>query len=208
MNLEERVQWVYGSKSNAELVARYREWASTYEQDMFQGFDYQSPKLLAEAFKKFVDTDATILDVGSGTGLMGQMLSSLGYHNLVALDMSEEMLAVAHEKGVYTSLRIGTLGQPLDFPSNTFDAVAGIGIFTLGHAPASSFDELVRVTKPGGQILFTLYSDLYDVGEFPNKFVALEASGAWSLREVSDRLQPLPIGEPEATVRVIIYEVN
>ena len=208
MNLEERVQWVYDSKSNAELVERYQKWASTYEQDMFQGFDYQSPRLLAEAFKKFVTTDAKILDVGSGTGLMGQTLSSLGYHNLVALDMSEEMLDIACEKGVYESLHIGILGQPLNFPSNTFDAVAGIGIFTLGHAPASSFDELVRVTKPSGLILFTLYSDLYDIGEFPEKFAALEASGAWSLQEVSDELQPLPVGEPEATVRVIVYEVN
>jgi len=147
MNIEKRVQWVYDS---------------TYEQDMFQGFDYQSPRLLAEAFKKFVTTDAKILDVGSGTGLMGQTLSSLGYHNLVALDMSEEMLDIACEKGVYES----------------------------------------------GLILFTLYSDLYDIGEFPEKFAALEASGAWSLQEVSDELQPLPVGEPEATVRVIVYEVN
>jgi len=186
MNLEERVQWVYGSKSNAELVERYREWAETYEQDMFQGFDYQSPRLIADAFSNFVATDAKVLDVGSGTGLVGQALHGLGYHNLAALDMSEAMLAVAQEKGIYGELHTGVLGQSLELPTDAFDAIVGAGIFTLGHAPASSFDELVRITKAGGHIILTLYSDLYDAGEFPEKFAELEACGAWSLSNVSE----------------------
>jgi hypothetical protein len=45
-------------------------------------------------------------------------------------------------------------------------------------------------------------------GEFPDKFAALEAAGRWSLLEVSTKLQPTPIGEPEVTIRVLVYRVE
>ena len=208
MNSEERIQGVYNSNSNAELAKRYQEWAQLYERDMSQDFDYQSPKLVADFLTKIVATDAKILDAGSGTGLVGKVLYSRGYQNLVAMDLSEGMLTEAGKKGIYVDMKVGIIGQPIDFPSDTFDAVVSAGVFTLGHAPASGFDELIRMTKPGGHIVFTLHSDLYERGEFPEKMAALEAGSEWSLLEVSDKFQSTPAGEPEVTIRVLVYRVN
>ena len=45
------------------------------------------------------------------------------------------------------------MSEKLDFPSDSFDAVVTVGVLTVGHAPASSLDELVRITSPGGHIV-------------------------------------------------------
>ena len=70
--------------------------------------------------------------------------------------MSRGMLDVAGEKGVYGALHQMVMGETLGFESDRFDAIIGVGVLTLGHAPASSLDELARVTKPGGVVAFTL----------------------------------------------------
>ena len=38
-----------------------------------------------------------LLDIGCGTGTMAQLLASAGY-NVCGIDLSEEMLAIAHER--------------------------------------------------------------------------------------------------------------
>jgi 2-polyprenyl-3-methyl-5-hydroxy-6-metoxy-1,4-benzoquinol methylase len=95
---EERVNWVYNSKSDSELAGRYQEWTKTYEQDMVRDFGYLSPEIVSDYVSKVVSTHAHILDAGSGTGLVGQLLYNQGYRRLVAMDLSEEMLARVQKK--------------------------------------------------------------------------------------------------------------
>ncbi len=208
MKSEEKVRWVYNSTSNDELVDRYAEWAQTYEQDLEKDFGYASPQLTLPYFIKYVPLTADVLDAGAGTGLIGKLLHEVGYRKLVALDLSEAMLAEARQKNVYSALQVGTLGETLDFASDEFDAVISVGVFTLGHAPASAFDEMVRITKPGGHIIFTLHNGLYLEGDFPAKFAELETTGRWTEVEVSPEVYPMPISEPDVTIRVLIYTVG
>src|SRR5215217_8326125 len=70
-----------------------------------------------------------------------------GYRNLVGIDISDGMLARARERGVYADLRDQVLGETLDFADESFVAVVATGVFTAGHAPASAFIELLRVTR-------------------------------------------------------------
>ena len=80
-------------------------------------------------------------------------------------------------------------------------------MFTQGHAPASSFDELVRITKPGGIIAFSLRVDTYETDGFKERQSALESSGKWKLAEVTEEFQPLPKGEPEVFHQVWVYQL-
>ena len=205
MNAGERVQWVYSAKNNQELATRYDDWAATYEHNLFGSFDYTAPEDTAAYFVKYVPHNARILDAGAGTGLVGQLLHQQGYHNLAALDLSAGMLAEARKKGVYLELHQGVLGEPLNFPSDSFDAVISVGVFTLGHAPASAFDELIRLTKPGGFIVFSLNTALNDA--FADKLHSLAAAGHWQLVEVSDKFYPMPIGEPDVSLQAWVYKV-
>jgi hypothetical protein len=79
---------------------------------------------------------------------------------------------------------------------------------TVGHAPASSLDELVRITRPGGHVVFSLRPDVYEGSGFKDKHAALEASGKWTLVEVSDPTPVLPKGEPEVMHQVWVYRVT
>ena len=100
-----------------------------------------------------------------------------------------------------------TLGDPLGFETDRFDAVVSVGVFTTGHAPARAFDELVRVTKAGGFIVFSLRAELYEDDGFREYQEGLERSGKWQLAELSEPYRPLPKGEPEVVHRIWAYQV-
>jgi SAM-dependent methyltransferase len=204
---ENVVQWVYASTNNQELEERYDEWARSYDEDLERDFQWIAPQRAVEHLIRYVPRSGAVLDAGAGTGLVGELLAKEGYTDLVGIDLSPGMLDVARAKGVYRDLLRMVLGEHLDFPSQSFDAVISVGVFTLGHAPASAFDELARVTRPGGHVLFTLRPDIYEGNGFKEKQSALEGAGAWKLLEVSQEFQPLPRGEPEVFHQVWVYQV-
>jgi len=204
----DRVQWVYSSTSEQELEERYDQWADEYDNDLDQEFGWVSPRVASEALFRHVPKEGTILDAGAGTGLVGEVLSEMGYGNLVAMDLSLGMLEEARKKGVYREYHKMTLGENLGFEDGAFDAVISVGVFTVGHAPANSFDELVRITKPGGYIVFSLRPDIYETAGFKEKQDELSSAGKWTLSGVSALYQPLPKGEPEVNHQVWVYQVS
>ncbi|KPK24861.1 MAG: methyltransferase [Dehalococcoidia bacterium SG8_51_3] len=207
MEQENKVQWVYSSQSNEELEERYDQWAKDYEADLERDFDWQGPEVAAEVFARYVSKDAKILDAGAGTGLVGVFLAKKGYSNIVAMDLSTGMLEEARKKNVYREFHQMVMGEKLDFPTDSFDSTISIGVLTVGHAPASSLDELVRVTRPGGYIVFSLRPDVYEGSGFKEKMTGLENDGKWKLVEASEKKQVLPKGEPDVFHQIWVYEV-
>ncbi len=205
---ENRVQWVYGAPDKEELQRRYDIWAKEYDGDLERDFDWQGPSLASDYFGKYVPHSALILDAGAGTGLVGVELRKRGFDNIVGLDMSIGMLEVAKKKGVYRQLDQMVLGERLSYPDRQFDAVISVGVLTLGHAPAHSLDEMIRITRSGGHIVFSLRPDVYLQNGFKQKQAELEASGEWKLVEVSPEVKILPKGEPEVAHQVWVYRVE
>ena len=182
----DKVHWVYSAKNPKELAQRYDEWAKEYEPDLLPE-NYAGPEPAVEVLVKYVSKDAKILDAGAGTGLVGQILHQRGYLQLEAMDLSAGMLEEARKKNVYKFLHQGVLGKPLDFPSDSFDAIISVGTFTFGHAPSSGFDELLRITKPGGYIVFTIRPDYYENSDLKDKQSALETAGTWKILERGEK---------------------
>ena len=207
MESQNRVQWVYSSRNNEELAERYDDWAKDYDSDLEQDFEWLGPQRAAEVFAKYVPKDGRILDAGAGTGLVGKFLSEDGYTDLVAMDLSSGMLEEARKKNVYQEFHQMVMGEPLGFSSDYFDAVVSVGVLTVGHAPANSLDELIRITRPGGYVVFSLRPDVYETGGFKEKQAELESAGKWQLTEESEKFQPLPKGEPEVYHLVWVYRV-
>ena len=209
-NLEESkwLQKVYNARNKQELEECYDAWAKEYDQDVVS-YGYRSPTIVSALIARYVTPqDGTLLDAGAGTGIVGEILAPLGYKDLVAIDFSQPMLDLAHGKGLYRDLRRMVLGEPLDFPDNRFAATLAAGVFTAGHAPPESFDELVRVTKPGGYIIFTIRMEVYRNEGFKEQQDALERAGKWRLVEITDPFQSLPFGDPEATLQVFVYQIS
>ena len=208
MSSENKVQWVYASENNQQLQERYDEWAKDYDEDLEDDFGYVIPRMAAEAFSRFVPRDARVLDAGAGTGLVGVELDRLGYSNIEAMDLSRGMLDEAKQKGVYADFHQMVMGESLDFDTGGFDATIGVGVFTLGHAPASSFDELARIVRPGGFVVFTLRPDVYEQNGFREKQQQLESDGIWELAHVTEEFAGMPVGEPDVYFQVWIYRVS
>ena len=143
---------------------------------------------------------------GPARACSGSRSRDAGFSRLDGLDMSPGMLDEAARKGVYGDLREGTLGEQLELETGSYDGVVSAGVLTAGHAPASSLDELVRVTRPGGHVIFTLRSDQKLPG-FDDKIAELERASRWELVERGDEFQALPRGEPEVLLRVWAFRV-
>jgi len=204
---EERVQWIYSSQNNSELSERYDEWAKDYDKDLSEVFGWIAPKTASDYLAKYVEANSNVLDAGAGTGLVGLALGEHGFQNLTAMDLSKGMLKEARNKNVYKSFDQMTLGEHLDYETNSFDAVITVGVMTLGHAGPESFDELIRITKPQGYIVFTIRTDVYLENGFKEKQAEVESNKLWKLIEISDEFHPLPVGEPEVLHQVWVYKV-
>jgi SAM-dependent methyltransferase len=207
MDRSERVQWIYSSSDNKELEERYDQWAKDYDTDLDEGFDWLGPQRAIEFFAHRVPKAARILDAGAGTGLVGELLARQGYDNLVAMDLSLGMLEEARNKNAYREFHQMVMGEPLNYATDSFDAIISVGVLTVGHAPASSFDELIRITKSGGHIVFSLRPDVYRDSGFKEKQDILESEEKWKLVEVSEEFQPLPKGEPDVYHQVWVYQI-
>jgi ubiquinone/menaquinone biosynthesis C-methylase UbiE len=205
---EQRVQWIYASRNNEELAERYDGWAKEYDQDLEETFAWVGPRRAAEVLAEHVAPTSKVLDAGAGTGLVGVELQRLGFSDLCAMDLSQGMLAEARAKDCYNDFQQMTLGERLDFPSDAYDAVISVGVFTPGHAPPHAFDELCRVTKPGGCVAFSLRPDAHVELGFKEKQEQMVETGTWSLVAVTEAFAALPKGEPDVMHQVWVYRVN
>ena len=197
---------LYGATDFDELRTEYDRIASAYDADVVEGMRYQGPSEVASMAQRLLRADARILDAGAGTGELGVALVALGFTRPDGLDLSPGMLGVAARKGVYGELREERLGERLGYETGAYDGVVSAGVFTVGHAPATSLDELVRITRRGGHVIFTLRSDRVPPG-FEDKIAELRGSGGWELVGRGDEFQALPEGEPEVLVRVWAFRV-
>jgi SAM-dependent methyltransferase len=198
---------VYSATTDEEREAAYDAWANRYDDDVLS-FGYRLPAVAAAVFGRFVNIDAgPILDAGCGTGLQTEALVLAGYGPFTGIDLSSEMLAIAERKNLYESLHKMALGSGLDFDVDTFPTTFCIGAITPGHAGPESFADLIRVTQPGGLVVFSLRVDDGQIPEFPEAVRAHEEQGDWKLRFKTDGFPSLPTGEPEVEHAVFVYEV-
>ncbi len=204
-DVESRLADVYHAASQTELAKTYDQWAANCDADM-QSIGYVHPAVMASLVSRHVTkTDAAILDAGVGTGTIGSLLHILGYANLSGLDMSQGMLERAAAQSVYADLRQGVLGSPLDYKTGQFDAIISTGTFTLGHAPAMAFDELTRVTKPGGVLIFTIGIPVWIEAGFKDKLGALCDAGLLTPQWATAPYPPMPYSKTENDFRAVAH---
>jgi predicted TPR repeat methyltransferase len=198
----------YNARDGQEAAELYDSWSEDYEQSI-SSWGYTTPAVAAGLFGRYVKPeDGTILDAGAGTGITGEILWLLGHRDLLGIDVAQDMLELARRKGVYKELRHMELGGELDLPSGAFAAVVSTGVFAAGHAPPESFDELIRATRSGGHVVFSVRTDVYEDGGFKEKQEALEREGKWQLLEMTDPFSHLRFEDPDLKVRVFAYRVH
>lgn len=95
-----------------------------------------------------------ILEVGAGTG------SNFPYYpagaEIIAIELSEKMLARAKEKAARVQVKVELRQmdvQNLEFPDNSFDTVLATLVFCTVPDPVRGLTEIRRVCKTGGKLV-------------------------------------------------------
>ena len=196
---------VYGATSTAGLEADYDRWAEDYDRDI-EAVGYNLPVVVAGFFGRYLPAEGgRVLDAGCGTGRLGTFLHLLGYRQLSGIDLSAGMLARAEARGVYDDLRQMELGRPLDFPDGQFAAVTALGVLTKGHAPPRALEEMVRVTRSGGHLIFSVTEPAYEEGGFKEQMTALDRAGQWQLVETTPPFRPIPGSATEGDLMAWVF---
>ena len=164
----------YSLKTPADSIKLYKKWAQTYDEEFAFNSNYLSPKKISNFFKEYSNkNDTPILDVGAGTGLVGEILNNKNKHEIIGIDISPEMLDQAKLKGCYSSLIVADITKKIPLNNNSIGAVVSAGTFTHGHVGASALDELLRITKPGGLFVLSINSKIFVKGGFQKKFLSI-----------------------------------
>ena len=172
------------TNNKEELEELYKVWADNYDHDVVEVIGYVGHLITSELLIKYIDNSkAKILDAGCGTGLVGEILHEKKFKNIIGIDFSQTMLDQALKKNVYQSLALSDLTEKLAFKDNTFDAIVSAGTFTCGHVGPEAFSELIRVTKTGGYISFTVRDQEWDRLPYEKTIRELEEKNLWLCME-------------------------
>jgi len=160
----------YALKTPQDSIDLYGNWAVTYDSEFAEVNDYCYPALVAELFAERFDANTPVLDVGAGTGLVGEGLATMGVSRVDALDISPEMLAVAMAKGCYHAAITADLTGPLNIADGAYGGITCAGTFTFGHVGPIAIDELIRIGASGALYVLGIHAGVYESAGFAAKF--------------------------------------
>ena len=149
----------------------YAAWSKDYDQEFAVDMDYILPQHVAQLFVEH-GGNGPVLDVGAGTGLLGQVLYD-HCRPIDALDLSQEMLDAAAQKSIYRHLDAADVTVPIKQLGRLYDGVVSSGTFTHGHVGSDAIDNLLPLAHD--EALFCLSINKHHWAEkcFQTKFESL-----------------------------------
>ena len=141
---------IYKVDSGEPMRNAYNEWADQYDADLMQ-HQYRTPARIAQALSRhLVDKQTPILDFACGTGLSGLALHDAGFSCIDGIDLSENMLAKAAQKGIYRSLTPCLPEAPFDRLNEKHHAIVAVGAIGAGAAPIECLSQAIEHLPTGG----------------------------------------------------------
>lgn len=142
------------------VEALFDQYAPRFESALLQKLGYQVPKLLddmlQDAMADFgIEHFALALDLGCGTGLMGERLRKK-VSFLEGVDLSAAMIAETGRKGVYDRLDKAELVEHLAGRAADADLVTAADVFIYCGALPPVLAAVVPAMRPGGLLAFSL----------------------------------------------------
>lgn len=187
--------WLHhGTSDTREVADRYDRWAKGYDDDL-ASWSYQAPAVVAQTIVSRQREAGSVLDVGCGTGLVGQALRARGFEGqIMGLDISQASLEIARHCGAYDSVEDADLQLRLRFGDDSVDALACVGVMTYLPEVETVWREFARVARPGGLVVATQRADLWHTRACRAVVDLLQSEGVWTPLEITGPAPYLPEG--------------
>ena len=176
----------------------YRE-PGLYEHVVQERLHCRSPQVAVEGFMRGVahlglePAPMAVLDVGAGTGLVGELLRREGIAQVIGVDaLAEARAACLRDRpGVYADYLVGDLGSrasPLRPALHRYELVGLVcaGAFGGTHAQPQALTTALAALAVGAPVAFTIgeqWMDSSDPEGFGGTIERLEATGALEVVE-------------------------
>ncbi len=141
---------------DAYVATLFDQHAEAFEAILVGQLGYDVPNLVRAALEEQgLGPFERMLDLGCGTGLSGEVLRDRVEH-ITGMDLSERMVEITHEKGLYDALYVG---EAVDFVQHAdvepFDLVTATDVLPyMGHLE-DFFEGLAELTTPGAILAFS-----------------------------------------------------
>ncbi|KLK89957.1 hypothetical protein AA309_28540 [Microvirga vignae] len=148
--------------TDSYVRALFDEYAPKFDRHLTKSLAYRGPELIADALRRACSRQirdyrfGLSLDLGCGTGLMGQALDGVSA-SLVGVDLSPRMLEKATKTKLYDELHEGELVSFLKGrPDSEAGLVVAADVFVYMAELDDAFREAHRVLKREGFFAFTV----------------------------------------------------
>ena len=138
----------------------FDQYAPRFEAALVERLGYRVPQMLDDLVSQVmvdlgIEGFTRALDLGCGTGLMGQHLRDK-VSFLEGIDVSAAMIAETARKGIYDSLQKAELVAALNGRRAEADLITAADVFIYCGALPTVLAALVPALQPGGLIAFSL----------------------------------------------------
>lgn len=143
------------SSPSAFVEMLFDQYAPKFDRALVERLGYRAPVLLEAAIRSTGrDRFALALDLGCGTGLMGERLRRM-CDRLEGVDISSEMLRQARTKGIYDRLEKADL-QSFSLTGPSPDLITAADVFIYFGSLDGIFSTVSALLAPGGLFAFSV----------------------------------------------------
>ncbi len=167
----------------ALVVSLFDRHAESFDRHLVGQLAYSVPRRFSEIIlTRFPDRSFNLLDLGSGTGLVGVYLGAFN-GALVGVELSGKMIEQAAKHGLYHRFhQVNLLDALAATPPEQYDVITAADVFIYVGDLSTAIPDAYKVLRPGGLFLFSCEST--DVDE-PD--LVLRASQRYAHSEQSIR---------------------
>lgn len=138
----------------------FNGYADSFEHNLVDVLGYRAHGDLVTFMRSLAGAPSTvesILDLGCGTGLLGQEFAThYKPQQLIGVDLAPNMLAKSQAKNIYSELHTADLTEYLRQSNHQHDIIGCTDVLVYVGDLSTIFSECHRVLKPGGYFGFSV----------------------------------------------------
>jgi predicted TPR repeat methyltransferase len=158
---------VPGEVESDYIRSLFDDFAARFEQTLVGALEYATPRKLADFIHARVgDGFDSVLDLGCGTGLMAVELARPG-RDIDGVDLSERMLDIARDKGLYRELHAAEVLEFLRGETRSWPLIVAADVFVYVGELKRVFEAVFDRLPPGGVFAFSIERASGETTELP-----------------------------------------